>query len=56
VHRDDVVMPLLRFWNVFELENLPPAAEHQRDLLAAIVAELDRRVEKLAARRQLVKA
>jgi acyl-[acyl-carrier-protein] desaturase len=56
VHRDDVVMPLLRFWNVFERENLPPAAEHQRDLLAEVVAELDRRVEKLAARRQLVKA
>jgi acyl-[acyl-carrier-protein] desaturase len=56
VHRDDVVMPLLRYWRVFERDDLPPEAEHQRDLLATVVAELDRRVERLASRRQLVVA
>jgi hypothetical protein len=55
VHRDSVVMPLLRYWEVFERE-LPPEAEVQRDRLAAVVAELDRRVERLASRRQLVVA
>jgi acyl-[acyl-carrier-protein] desaturase len=56
VHRDDVVMPLLRYWRAFERDDLPAAAEVQRDRLAAVVAELDRRVERLASRRQLVVA
>ncbi len=56
VHRDEVVLPMLRYWRVFDLEGLPAGAERQRDQLAAVVAELDTRVGKLAARRQLVKA
>jgi acyl-[acyl-carrier-protein] desaturase len=53
IHRDQVVMPLLRFWEVFE-RDLPPAAEAQRDVLAAVLAEMDSRITKqreLAARR-----
>jgi acyl-[acyl-carrier-protein] desaturase len=52
-HRDQVVKPLLAFWEVFERE-LPPAAEAERDQLALVLAEIDRRVAKqdeLAARR-----
>jgi acyl-[acyl-carrier-protein] desaturase len=56
VHRDDVVLPMLRYWRVFERDDLPPEAERQRDRLAAVVAELDRRVARLASRRQLVGA
>ncbi|HVM27918.1 MAG TPA: acyl-ACP desaturase [Mycobacteriales bacterium] len=55
VHRDDVVAPLLRYWKVFE-RDLPPDAEAERDRLAAVCAELDRRVDRLASRRQLVRA
>jgi acyl-[acyl-carrier-protein] desaturase len=55
VHRDDVVLPLLRFWRVFE-RDLPPEAEVERDRLAAVLAEIDRRVERLGSRRELVRA
>jgi acyl-[acyl-carrier-protein] desaturase len=55
IHRDDVVQPLLRYWQVFERE-LPPAAEAERDRLAQVLAEIDRRVERLGSRRELVRA
>lgn len=51
VHRDDVVMPLLRSWRVFELEGLTGAAEQARDDLVAVLAELDTRVARLMSRR-----
>lgn len=56
VHRDDVVLPLLRYWRVFELTDLPPEAEAARDELSAVLAELDRRVGRLLSRRELVVA
>jgi acyl-[acyl-carrier-protein] desaturase len=48
VHRNDVVEPLLSFWGVFDLTGLPPAAEAAREQVAAVVAELDRRVARSA--------
>jgi acyl-[acyl-carrier-protein] desaturase len=54
VHRDEVVLPLLRYWQVFELTDLPPAAEAVRDELAAVLAELDARVARLLSRREAV--
>ena len=56
VHRDEVVQPLLRYWKVFELEGLGAEGEQARDDLSAVLAELDRRVARLASRRELVKA
>jgi acyl-[acyl-carrier-protein] desaturase len=53
VHRDQVLAPLLRFWEVFERE-LPPAAEQVRDQLALVLAEIDVRVAKQQARRPAV--
>ncbi len=54
VHREQVLAPLLRFWDVFE-RDLPPEAEVVRDQLAAVLAEIDARVakqqERLSARR-----
>ena len=52
VHRDDVVAPMLHFWNVFSLEGLPAAAEAERDRLSMVLAELDRRVDKQLERQQ----
>jgi len=46
VHRNDIVEPLLSYWGIFELTGLPPAAEAAREQIAAVVAELDRRVAK----------
>lgn len=43
IHREQVLTPLLRFWEVFERE-LPPAAEAKRDELALVLEEIDRRV------------
>ena len=52
VHRDDVVAPMLHFWNIFSLESLPAAAEAERDRLSMVLAELDRRVDKQLERQQ----
>jgi acyl-[acyl-carrier-protein] desaturase len=50
VHRDQVLTPLLSFWEVFD-RALPPAAEAVRDQLAEVLAEMDRRIAKQQARR-----
>jgi acyl-[acyl-carrier-protein] desaturase len=50
VHRDQVLKPLLSFWEIFE-RDLPPAAEAVRDQLSEVLAEIDRRVAKQQARR-----
>jgi acyl-[acyl-carrier-protein] desaturase len=50
IHRDQVLQPLLRFWEVFDRE-LPPEAEFERDRLVLVMAEIDRRVAKQQARR-----
>jgi acyl-[acyl-carrier-protein] desaturase len=43
IHREQVLTPLLRFWEIFE-RDLPPAAEAKRDELALVLEEIDRRV------------
>lgn len=43
IHREQVLTPLLRYWEVFE-RDLPPSAEVVRDRLALVLAEIDRRV------------
>ena len=58
IHRDQVLKPLLSFWEVFE-RDLPPSAEAVREELAQVLAEIDRRVAKqdeLAARRAAARA
>ena len=55
VHRDDVVLPLLRFWRLLERE-LPAPAEAERDRLVAVLDELDRKVSRLLTRRERVTA
>ncbi len=54
-HRDEVLLPVLRQWNVFERSDLDGDGEKARDQLAAQMAELDvqatRFEEKRAARR-----
>ncbi len=54
VHRDEVVAPLLRYWRIFDLADLPPEAEAARDELSTVLAELDRRVARLLSRRERV--
>jgi acyl-[acyl-carrier-protein] desaturase len=41
VHHDEVLMPILRHWRIFELEGLDAAAEEARRRLADHLAKLD---------------
>jgi acyl-[acyl-carrier-protein] desaturase len=51
IHHDDVVMPLLRHWRVFELEGLGAEGEQAREDLAAALGTLDARATRSAERR-----
>ena len=42
IHHDEVVWPLLRKWNVFELEGLDAAAEAAREELRGFLDALER--------------
>jgi acyl-[acyl-carrier-protein] desaturase len=53
VHRDEVLLPIIRHWRIFELEGLDAAAEEARQRLARHLDELDaaaRRFEEKLAR------
>lgn len=51
IHHDDVIMPLLRYWRVFEIGGLTPDGEQARQELAAFLAALDARAARFVARR-----
>jgi acyl-[acyl-carrier-protein] desaturase len=54
-HRDEVLLPLIGYWKIFDLAGLSPAAEQARQKLAAHLEALDlaakRSAEKLARER-----
>lgn len=50
VHRDEVLMPILRHWKIFELGGLDAAAEHARQRLAEHLANLDESIRRFEAR------
>jgi len=50
VHRDEVLMPILRHWKVFELSGLDAAAEDARRRLAEHLAKLDQAIERFEER------
>jgi acyl-[acyl-carrier-protein] desaturase len=51
IHHDEILWPLLRYWNVFEVQGLDPAAERARDRLAAHLAKTDRLASRFEAKR-----
>jgi acyl-[acyl-carrier-protein] desaturase len=55
IHLDDVVMPVLKKWRIFEREDFTGEAARQRDELATLVEELEDACEKfeVAKRRRL---
>ncbi len=55
-HRDDVVAPVLRFWNVFELEGLDAEGEQARQELAEFVDGLDVQAKRFEDKRDTLKA
>jgi acyl-[acyl-carrier-protein] desaturase len=55
-HKDDVVAPVLRFWNVFEIEGLDAEGEQARTELADFMAELDKQALRFEDKRDALKA
>ena len=51
IHHDDVIMPLVRHWRVFEAEGLDADGERARQDLAATLAALDARATRFMERR-----
>jgi acyl-[acyl-carrier-protein] desaturase len=55
-HRDDVVAPVLRFWNVFEIEGLDADGEAARSELANFMEELEKQALRFEDKRDALKA
>jgi acyl-[acyl-carrier-protein] desaturase len=55
-HREEVVMPVLRKWRVFEREDLGAAGEAARDELAALLADMDAQATRFEEKRDALKA
>ena len=51
IHHDDVIMPLVRRWQVFEIKGLDGQGEQAREDLAAALGTLDARATRFAERR-----
>lgn len=55
-HRDEVVMPVLRKWEVFEREDFGPEGEQARDELAALLADMDTQAARFEEKREALRA
>jgi acyl-[acyl-carrier-protein] desaturase len=55
-HRDDVVSPVLRYWNVFELEGLDAEGEQARTELADFLDELEKQALRFEQKRDALQA
>ncbi len=51
LHHDDVIMPVLRHWRVFDRQDLGPEGEKARDELAMFLADLDDQATRFVERR-----
>ncbi len=51
IFHDEVLMPILRHWRVFELEGLSPEAEAARQHLATFLRDLDANARRFEERR-----
>ena len=51
IHHDEIIVPLLRHWRVFELPRLSDAAEAARERLGAFVERLDALAKRFEERR-----
>jgi acyl-[acyl-carrier-protein] desaturase len=52
IHHDDIVMPLVRQWRLFELEGLDAEGERARQELATAIAELDEQATRFVQQRE----
>jgi acyl-[acyl-carrier-protein] desaturase len=56
LHKDDVLSPVLRFWKLFELENLSAEAEQARLELDAFMDNLEKQALRFEDKRDTLKA
>jgi acyl-[acyl-carrier-protein] desaturase len=56
LHHDDVVMPILRFWKVFERTDLSPRGERAREELSAFLGALDAQAIRFVEQRDRLRA
>jgi acyl-[acyl-carrier-protein] desaturase len=56
IHHDDIVMPLLRQWGVFDLEGLDEEGEKAREELAIAVEALDSQATRFVEQREAAAA
>ncbi|HKC28718.1 MAG TPA: acyl-ACP desaturase [Jatrophihabitans sp.] len=56
LHHDEVVMPVLRQWRVFERDDLGPRGERAREELSAFLTELDARATRFVEKRDRTRA
>jgi acyl-[acyl-carrier-protein] desaturase len=54
-HRDEVILPVLRKWRVFERSDFGPAGEQARDDLAAFLTAMDLSVARFEEKRDALK-
>jgi acyl-[acyl-carrier-protein] desaturase len=55
-HREEVVMPVLRKWRVFERTDLGPVGEQARDELAVLMDDMDSQASRFEEKRDALKA
>jgi acyl-[acyl-carrier-protein] desaturase len=55
-HRDDVVMPVLRFWRVFDIEGLSAEGEQARVELDGMMDDLEKSATRFEDKREVLKA
>ena len=55
-HRDEVVMPVLRFWKIFELEGLSAEGEQARTELSNFMDDLDKQAARFEDKRDTLKS
>jgi acyl-[acyl-carrier-protein] desaturase len=56
LHHDAVIAPVLKFWNVFDRDDLGPAGEQAREELAAFMATLDQQATRFVEQRERAQA
>jgi acyl-[acyl-carrier-protein] desaturase len=55
-HLDDVLLPILRQWNIFDRTDFGPAGEAKREELAEFLAELEAQASKFEQMRDARRA
>ncbi len=56
LHYDEVVSPILKFWRVFERDDLGPAGEQAREELATFMGALDVQASRFVEQRERKRA